>query len=55
MRVAVFSVGALDAVEAIREELKIPALILDGDHSDERVYSEAEIMSRIDTFLEMLG
>ncbi len=51
----VLSVGALDAVEAIREKLKIPALILDGDHADERVYSEAEVMRRIDTFLEMLG
>lgn len=51
----VLSVGALDAVEAIRQELKIPALILDGDHADERTYSEAEVMKRIDTFLEMLG
>ena len=51
----VLSVGALDAVEAIRENLNIPTLILEGDHADERVYSEAEVMTRIDTFLDMLG
>ena len=51
----VLSVGLLDATRIIREELGIPVLLLDGDHADERVYAEAEIMTRIDTFLEMLG
>ena len=51
----VLSVGVLDAANIIREELGIPVLVLDGDHADERVYSEAETMMRIDTFLEMLG
>jgi benzoyl-CoA reductase/2-hydroxyglutaryl-CoA dehydratase subunit BcrC/BadD/HgdB len=51
----VLSVGLLDATNIIREELDIPVLLLDGDHADERVYSEAETMMRIDTFLEMLG
>ena len=51
----VLSVGLLDAAKIIREKLNIPVLILDGDHADERVYSEAETMMRIDTFLEMLG
>jgi benzoyl-CoA reductase/2-hydroxyglutaryl-CoA dehydratase subunit BcrC/BadD/HgdB len=48
-------VGALDVIEVIRKTLNIPVLILDGDHADERVYSEAEVMTRIDTFLDMLG
>ena len=51
----VLSVGALDVVEAIRKKYNIPALMLDGDHADERVYSEVEVMTRIDTFLDMLG
>jgi len=51
----VLSVGVLDAANIIREKLNIPVLVLDGDHADERVYSEAETMVRIDTFLEMLG
>ena len=51
----VLSVGVFDAVKIIREELDIPTLVLDCDHTDERVYSEATIMQRIEAFLEMLG
>jgi benzoyl-CoA reductase/2-hydroxyglutaryl-CoA dehydratase subunit BcrC/BadD/HgdB len=51
----VLSVGLLDAVKIIREELNIPTLVLDCDHTDERVYSDATIMHRIEAFLEMLG
>jgi benzoyl-CoA reductase/2-hydroxyglutaryl-CoA dehydratase subunit BcrC/BadD/HgdB len=50
----VLSVGVLDAVRIIREELNIPTLLLDCDHTDERVYSDTAIMHRIDAFLEML-
>jgi len=55
MSCRVLSVGVLDAANIIRKELNIPVLVLDGDHADERVYSEAETMTRIDAFLEMLG
>jgi len=51
----ILSVGVLDAVRIIRETLDIPTLVLDCDHTDERVYSDADIMNRIDGFLEMLG
>ncbi len=51
----VLSVGVLDAASIIREKLNIPVLVLDGDHADERAYSDAETMTRIDTFLEILG
>lgn len=50
----VLSTGLFDAIEVIRKELELPTLILDGDHTDERVYSEAGIMQRIEAFLEML-
>ncbi len=51
----VLSVGLPDAANIIRKEMNIPVLVLEGDHADERVYSEAETLMRIDTFLEMLG
>ena len=51
----VLSVGLYDTINIIKEELKLPTLILDGDHTDERVYSEAGIMQRIEAFLEMLN
>ena len=51
----VLSVGALDAVHAIRERLGLPVLILDGDHSDERAVDQDKLMNRIDIFLDMLG
>ncbi len=51
----VLSVGALDAVHAVRERLGIPVLILDGDHADERAVDNDGLMNRIDIFLDMLG
>ncbi len=51
----VLSVGVLDAIQAIREKLGIPVLILDGDHADERAVAGDQIIDRIDIFLEMLG
>ncbi|MEI7638110.1 MAG: 2-hydroxyacyl-CoA dehydratase family protein [Syntrophus sp. (in: bacteria)] len=51
----VLSVGIPDAVKVIQKELNLPSLILDGDHTDERVYSDANIMNRVEAFLEMLG
>ena len=50
----VLSVGLYDTINIIKEELGLPTLILDGDHVDERVYSDAGIMQRIEAFLEML-
>ncbi|MDZ7698775.1 MAG: 2-hydroxyacyl-CoA dehydratase family protein [Deltaproteobacteria bacterium] len=51
----VLSVGALDAVAAIREKLNLPVLVLDGDHADESEYEPARTMTRVEAFLEMLG
>jgi len=50
----VLSVGVLDAVKIIRDELNIPTLVLDCDHTDERIYSHNAIMRKIEAFLEML-
>ena len=51
----ILSMGALDAASVIRETCNIPVLILEADHTDERVYSEKTIKGRVDSFLEMLG
>ena len=51
----VLSVGVLDTVRIIREGLNVPTLLLDCDHTDERVYSETTIMHSIESFLEILG
>ena len=51
----VLSVGIPDAVAVIQKEFNLPTLVLDGDHTDERVFSDANIMNRIKSFLEMLG
>ena len=50
----VMSVGQLDAARIINETYDIPVLILDADHTDERVYSDAMVKTRIDAFLETL-
>ncbi len=50
----VMSLGLLDAARIIRETYHIPVLVFDLDHTDERVYSDAEFKNRVDAFLEML-
>jgi benzoyl-CoA reductase/2-hydroxyglutaryl-CoA dehydratase subunit BcrC/BadD/HgdB len=50
----VLSAGIPDALAVIQKELNLPTLVLDGDHTDERAYSEANIMNRIEPFLEIL-
>jgi benzoyl-CoA reductase/2-hydroxyglutaryl-CoA dehydratase subunit BcrC/BadD/HgdB len=51
----IISVGQPDVAAVIQKELNLPTLMLDGDHTDERVFSEGTVMNRIDVFLEMLG
>lgn len=41
--------------EAISRELNIPCLVFESDMDDPRQYSEAQVKSRIDAFLEVLG
>jgi len=40
--------------DILMEELGIPSLILEGDHCDGRAYSDAQIRTRIDAFMELL-
>jgi len=49
-----YSFGQYDLQNMIREQLNLPTLILDADMVDERNFSESQIESRIDAFMEML-
>lgn len=49
-----FSITQSDVRDALREELGLPALILEADMTDSRVYNEGAIGERVAAFLEML-
>ena len=48
-----YSFGQYDLQKMIREKLKLPTLILEADMVDERNFSESQIESRIDAFMEI--
>jgi benzoyl-CoA reductase/2-hydroxyglutaryl-CoA dehydratase subunit BcrC/BadD/HgdB len=48
-----YSFGQYDLQKMIREKLNIPTLILEADMVDERNFSESQIESRIDAFMEI--
>lgn len=41
--------------KALSDDLGVPGIIIDADHTDERAYSDAIVMNKLDTFMEMLG
>ena len=48
-----YSFGQYDLQKMIRDKLNIPTLILEADMVDERDFSESQIESRIDAFMEI--
>ncbi len=48
-----YSFGQYDLQRMIRNELNIPTLILEADMVDERNFSESQIETRIDAFMEI--
>jgi benzoyl-CoA reductase/2-hydroxyglutaryl-CoA dehydratase subunit BcrC/BadD/HgdB len=50
-----FSLTQAGLRDALREELGLPALILEADMTDSRLYNEGAIQERVAAFLEMLG
>ena len=48
------SIGNLTIQKVLREEYGIPSVVIEADHTDDRVYSEAEVTARLDAFMEML-
>jgi benzoyl-CoA reductase/2-hydroxyglutaryl-CoA dehydratase subunit BcrC/BadD/HgdB len=50
-----YSVGQIDQRDRLQREQNIPALLLEADHGDPRVFSEEQVANRLETFVEMLG
>ncbi|RLB54995.1 MAG: 2-hydroxyglutaryl-CoA dehydratase [Deltaproteobacteria bacterium] len=50
-----YSVGQLDQQKLLGRKLGIPALVMEADHNDPRVFSEAQTEARLQAFLEMLA
>lgn len=48
-----YSFGQYDLQRMIREKLNLPTLILEADMVDERNFSESQVESRIDAFMEI--
>jgi len=49
-----YSVGQFDLRKAITSDLDLPAVIIDADIADERVWSEQQIHTRLEAFCETL-
>jgi benzoyl-CoA reductase/2-hydroxyglutaryl-CoA dehydratase subunit BcrC/BadD/HgdB len=49
-----YSLGQYDIQRIIQEERGIPSLILETDMVDERKFSESQIETRIDAFMETI-
>ncbi|MBN1976557.1 MAG: 2-hydroxyacyl-CoA dehydratase [Anaerolineae bacterium] len=49
-----FTITQSDVRDVLRDELGLPALILDADMCDSRLYNEGSIKERVAAFLEML-
>jgi benzoyl-CoA reductase/2-hydroxyglutaryl-CoA dehydratase subunit BcrC/BadD/HgdB len=50
-----YSMGQIDQRDRLIRECGVPALLLEADHNDPRAYSEGQVESRLDAFIEMLG
>ncbi|MBM4272249.1 MAG: 2-hydroxyglutaryl-CoA dehydratase [Deltaproteobacteria bacterium] len=49
-----YSFGQYDIQKIVREKRKIPSLIIDADMVDERFFSESQVETRIDAFMEVI-
>jgi benzoyl-CoA reductase/2-hydroxyglutaryl-CoA dehydratase subunit BcrC/BadD/HgdB len=48
------SMGQMDIMKVLSEELSVPCVMFDGDHMDGGKFSVAQFQTRIDAFMEML-
>lgn len=49
-----YSFGQYDIAQVLKEEHRIPALVIEGDMNDSRAYAEEPVNNRIDAFMETL-
>jgi hypothetical protein len=47
--------GQYDIMNLVTRRTGCPAVFIEGDMCDERVYSESEVDSKIDAFIELLA
>jgi benzoyl-CoA reductase/2-hydroxyglutaryl-CoA dehydratase subunit BcrC/BadD/HgdB len=50
-----YSIGQIDQRDRLIRECGVPALLLEADHNDPRVFAEEQVVNRLDAFIEMLG
>ncbi len=50
-----YSVGQIDQRERLQTELGLPALLLEADHNDSRVYADEPAVTRLKAFFELLA
>jgi benzoyl-CoA reductase/2-hydroxyglutaryl-CoA dehydratase subunit BcrC/BadD/HgdB len=50
-----YSLGQYELARTLTQELNIPALIIEADMNDARVYAEEQVHARIDAFIETLA
>jgi benzoyl-CoA reductase/2-hydroxyglutaryl-CoA dehydratase subunit BcrC/BadD/HgdB len=49
-----YSFGQLDIQRIVRQERGLPSLMIEADMVDERFFSESQIDTRIDAFMEVV-
>jgi benzoyl-CoA reductase/2-hydroxyglutaryl-CoA dehydratase subunit BcrC/BadD/HgdB len=49
-----YSVGQYDLRRRLAQELDLPAVIIDADIADDRVWSESQVLTRLEAFCENL-
>ncbi len=49
-----YSIGQVDQRNELADQLGVPALLLEADHSDPRSFAEEQVETRLSAFLEML-
>jgi len=49
------NIGQYDIINLVTKRTGCPAVFIEGDMCDERVYSESEVDSKIDAFMELLA
>jgi benzoyl-CoA reductase/2-hydroxyglutaryl-CoA dehydratase subunit BcrC/BadD/HgdB len=49
-----YSIGQIDQRERMVKELGVPALLLEADHNDARVFSEQQAQARLEAFIETM-
>jgi benzoyl-CoA reductase/2-hydroxyglutaryl-CoA dehydratase subunit BcrC/BadD/HgdB len=50
-----YSLGQIDQRDRLVSEVGVPALLLEADHNDPRVWAEEQSLARIEAFVEVMA